>query len=220
MGIYVFTARLPVRPALPRRDASTTASTTSASNIIPVDHQHASRVRLSVSSTRTARPTPTGATSARSTPTTKPTWTSITVDPLLNLYDEQLAAPHLSCRTIRRRSSSSPAKGPTPAAARRSTASSAPARSSPAARWRGSIVGPNCRINSYAHVEDSILFEGVERRPARQGPPRDHRQGRAHPAGHRDRLRPRARPRPRLHDQRKRHRRHRQGRRRRALRVM
>ena len=26
----------------------------------------------------------------------------------------------------------------------------------------GSIVGPNCRINSYAHVTDSILFEGVE----------------------------------------------------------
>ena len=25
----------------------------------------------------------------------------------------------------------------------------------------GSIVGPNCRINSYAHVHDSILFEGV-----------------------------------------------------------
>ena len=25
-----------------------------------------------------------------------------------------------------------------------------------------SIVGPNCRINSYAHVEDSILFEGVD----------------------------------------------------------
>ncbi len=26
----------------------------------------------------------------------------------------------------------------------------------------GSIVGPNTRINSYAHVEDSILFEGVD----------------------------------------------------------
>ena len=24
-----------------------------------------------------------------------------------------------------------------------------------------SIVGPNCRVNSYALVEDSILFEGV-----------------------------------------------------------
>jgi glucose-1-phosphate adenylyltransferase len=25
-----------------------------------------------------------------------------------------------------------------------------------------SILGPNARINSYAHVEDSILFEGVD----------------------------------------------------------
>jgi glucose-1-phosphate adenylyltransferase len=25
-----------------------------------------------------------------------------------------------------------------------------------------SILGPRCRINSFAHVEDSILFEGVD----------------------------------------------------------
>ena len=33
--------------------------------------------------------------------------------------------------------------------------------SSPAARWSESILGPNSRINSYAQVEDSILFDGV-----------------------------------------------------------
>ena len=27
---------------------------------------------------------------------------------------------------------------------------------------RRSILGPNVRVNSYAHVEDSILFEGVD----------------------------------------------------------
>ena len=35
-------------------------------------------------------------------------------------------------------------------------------RSSPAARSSGRSSGRNVRINSYAHVEDSILFEGVD----------------------------------------------------------
>ena len=38
-----------------------------------------------------------------------------------------------------------------------------------------------------------------QRRPAREDPPGDHRQGGPHPRRHRDRLRPRPRPQPRLH---------------------
>ena len=99
-------------------------------NIIPVDHRHAPRVRLSVSATRTASRTPTGATSARSTPTIEANMDLIAVDPLLNLYDDhwpiRTYQPNLpppnSCSTR------------TTAAARRTTASSAPGRSSPAAR--------------------------------------------------------------------------------------
>ena len=53
-------------------------------------------------------------------------------------------------------------RAPSPAAARPWTASSARARSSPAANWSGRSSGPNCRINSYAQVADSILFEGVD----------------------------------------------------------
>ena len=45
-------------------------------------------------------------------------------------------------------------------------------------------------------------LRGRECRPARQGPPRDHRQGGGNPARHRDRLRPRTGPQPRLHRQR------------------
>ena len=48
-----------------------------------------------------------------------------------------------------------------------------------------SIVGPNVRVNSYSHVEDSILLEGVDIGRHCQRPPRDHRQGGPHPARHR-----------------------------------
>ena len=41
------------------------------------------------STTRTRRPRNTGATSARSTPTTRPTWTSCHVNPEFNLYDPE-----------------------------------------------------------------------------------------------------------------------------------
>ncbi len=104
-----------------------------------------------------------------------------------------------------------------PAAARRSTASSARDRSSPGGTVERSLLGTNTRINSFAHVQDSILFDGVDIGRHAASAPGDHRQGRAHSAGHRDRLRPRARPSPRLHGQRRGRGRDRQGRRRRPL---
>ena len=133
MGIYVFTARFLFEQLC--LDATRPGSKHDfGHNIIPVDHRHAPRLRLSRSATRTASKTPTGATSARSTPTYEANMDLISVDPLLNMYDDALADPHVSAELCRRRSSSSPTKGATRAAARRSTASSARARSSPAAR--------------------------------------------------------------------------------------
>ena len=117
----------------------------------------------------------------------------VAVDPLLNMYDEhwpirtyhaQFSAAEIRVRRRRAR---------TPAAARRWIAWFARARSSPAARCERSILGANVRVNSYAHVEDSILFDGVDVGRHAQDSPGDHRQGRAHPARSRNRLQPRPR---------------------------
>ena len=74
-----------------------------------------------------------------------------------------------------------------------------------------SIVSPGVRVNSFALVEDSILFDGVDvgrhaaiRRAIIDKDVRD-------PRRLRDRLEPRGRPRPRLHRHRRRHHRRRQG---------
>ena len=85
----------------------------------------------------------------------------ISVDPQLNMYDCGVADPHVSAepaaaevRVCR--------EGPRRAGAeRRWTASSARAASSRAANWSGRSSAPTRRINSYAQVADSILFEGV-----------------------------------------------------------
>ena len=57
-----------------------------------------------------------------------------------------------------------------------------------------SVVSPNVRVHSWAHVEGSVLMEGVDDRPARRGPQRHPRQERGRPRGRRDRRRPGARP--------------------------
>ena len=57
-----------------------------------------------------------------------------------------------------------------------------------------SVVSPNVRVNSWAHVEGSVLMEGVAGGPARGGPQRDPRQERDRPGGRADRRRPRPRP--------------------------
>ena len=74
MGIYVFTARFLFEhsAATPRgRDSQHDFGR----DIIPAIIDTQPRVRLSVHATRTASRTPTGATWARWTPTTRPTWT-------------------------------------------------------------------------------------------------------------------------------------------------
>ena len=76
----------------------------------------------------------------------------------------RLADPHASSRSCRRRSSSSATRGrpARPAAARPTTAWSARAASSRGGHVRRSILSPNVRVNSYALVENSILFDGVD----------------------------------------------------------
>ncbi len=58
-------------------------------NIIPPTHRQAAGVRLSVHRRQDARAEATGATSAPSTPCTRPTWSWCTAHPELNIYDEQ-----------------------------------------------------------------------------------------------------------------------------------
>ena len=79
-----------------------------------------------------------------------------------------------------------------PPRARRSTGSSARAASSPAARSAAASSRRDVRVNSYALVEDSILFDGVDVGRHCPHPPGDHRQGRQGPRRLRHRLRPRA----------------------------
>ena len=141
----------------------------------------------------------------------------VAVDPLLNMYDERWPIrtyqPNLPppkfvfAEDARRR----------PPRRRPSTASSARARSSPAARCERSILGPNVPRQQLRPGRGLDPVRRRRYRPARRGPPGDHRQGRAHSGRHADRLRPRARPRARLHRQRERRRGDRQGRRRRAF---
>ena len=54
---------------------------------------------------------------------------------------------------------------------------------------RHSILGCNVRVNSYAQVEDSILFEGVDIGRRRENSPGDHRQRGHDPGGRGDRRR-------------------------------
>ena len=76
---------------------------------------------------------------------------------------------------------------------------------------RHSILSPNVRVNSYAMVEDSILFEGVNVGRKAENPAGDHRQGCGGTGGYSRRLRSGLRPSPRIHGDRKRDRGHRQG---------
>ncbi len=151
---------VPVRAALPRRDQARQPA-----RFRPRHHSLADRDAQGLSpfrsATRTARPTPTGATWARSTPITKPTWTwSASIR--CSTCTTRSGRSARSSRTCRRRSSCSAAAAKRTAPAGRWTASSARGRSSPAAWSSGASSARGCRVNSYSHVEDSILFEGVD----------------------------------------------------------
>ena len=103
----------------------------------------------------------------------------------------RLADPHgvqPSCRR-RRPCSSAEARPAKPAAAKRSTAWCAMAASSPAVTCSRSILSPNVRVNSYAIVEESILYDGVDVGRYCAHPAGDHRQGRAHSGSRHGRLR-------------------------------
>ena len=78
------------------------------------------------------------------------------------------------------------------------------------------IVGPQTRINSYAEVEDSIIFSRVNIGRQREDSPGDHRQGRVDSRGRPDRLRSGRRRRARVRRFAGRRGRHRQGGERRA----
>ena len=82
---------------------------------------------------------------------------------------------------------------------------------------RRSILGPTTRVNSYAQVEDSILFDGVDIGRHAQIRRAIIDKGVSHSGRHRDRLRPRPGSPARLHRHRQRRDRHRQDRRHRAF---
>ena len=149
----------------------------------------------------------TGATSGRSTPTTRPTWT---------------CSPR--CRT----SASTTPSGPSTASSCRSRRPSWPtARSRPAgagveqpdvpgsivsgALVDGSVLGHDVFVDTDAKVTESILFPGVTIGPGRQGAALRDRQERRSCPRLPHRVRPRTGPGPRLHDLGSRHRRDRQG---------
>ena len=83
----------------------------------------------------------------------------IQIDPILNLYDRELADPHLSA------ADAAAEVRPRPILDRRGAAFNSivcqGAIVSGGQVYR-SILSPGTRINSYALVEDSILFDGVE----------------------------------------------------------
>ena len=125
--------------------------------------------------TRTASRTPTGATSARSIRTIQANIELTAVEPQLNLYDD-----HWPVRTYQ-------PNLPPPKFVFNSNDRCGAAHDSivcagaiiSGGQVTRTIVGPQTRVNSYAEVEDSILFSRREHRPAGEDPPGDHRQGRA-----------------------------------------
>jgi len=95
-----------------------------------------------------------------STPTTTATWTWLAVDPKLSLYNSWWPIYTAPNPTRRPRSSSSPTRG----RPRRPRHRLAGERRLHHLRGRvdRSVISPNVRINSYADVSESILFEGVK----------------------------------------------------------
>ena len=100
--------------------------------------------------------------SARSTPTSRPTWTWWSVDPLLNVYDE-----HWPIRTYQPN-----LPPPKFVFAEEEDGEQRVGRALDSIVCHGTIVsggrlnrcvvGPRCRVNSFSSVNDSILFEGVD----------------------------------------------------------
>ena len=108
---------------------------------------------------RARRSAATGATSGASTPTTRPTWTSSTVDPVFSLYND-----HWPIYTIQH--NYPPAKFVFNNERENRVGRATDSLVSEGCIISGghvhhSILSPKVRVNSYADVEDSILFENV-----------------------------------------------------------
>ncbi len=149
--------RVPVRPAAPRRCRRRTPATTSARTWCPGSSSNgkavAHRFSASPACARSRRPRPTGAMSARSTPTGNPTSTSPTITPALDLYDTELADLDLQ-RTDR----------PGQVRARRRRAAAA----TPSARWcraaassRAPSCGARCCSPACAPIRTRSIDEAV-----------------------------------------------------------
>ncbi len=152
---------LPLRAALPRRHAARQPPRLRPQHH-PVDHRHAPRVRLSVPATRTASSDAYWRDVGTLDAYYDANMDLVSVDPQLNMYDQRWP--------IRTYQPNLPPpkfvfaeEGPTAAAARRWTASSARARSSPAARssarssapTRASTATPRSRTRSSSRASTS-----------------------------------------------------------------
>ena len=156
MGIYVFEADALYRAL--EADAARQTSHDFGKDILPAHDPGRRRSSPTASTTRTRRRRSTGATSARSTPTTRPTWISCQVNPEFNLYD-----PEWPMRTWQ--SQAPPAKfvfadeGQRCGQALDSIISSGCIVSG--SRVDGSMLCPNVRVHSFCRIEQSILMPGV-----------------------------------------------------------
>ena len=157
MGIYVFNARF-LFEQLCWTPPGTAAITISAATLF-LGHRDASGICLSVSRRNRKKDA-----YWRDVGTLDAYYEAnmdlVAVDPLLNLYDRHWPIRTFS-PTCRRRSSFS-RNSPPPAADRRWTAWSAQGSIVSGGQVEHSILGCNTRINSYAQVYDSILFDGVD----------------------------------------------------------
>ena len=145
-------------------------------DIIPALIPHACRSTRTASTTRTRRPRSTGATSARSTPTTKPTWICARSIP-----SSTCTIPEWPLRTYQPQAP--PAKFVFAEDGRRCGQALDSVISHgcivSGSRVRGSILCPNVRVHSFCDDRAVDPDAGRARRPPRAHPPRDHRPRRA-----------------------------------------
>ena len=195
MGIYVFNAPVPVRPALPRRDAAPTAPTTSAATSSRRSSPRAACIAfpfLDENRKQDAYWRDVGTIDSYYQANIELTG----VEPQLNLYDD-----HWPVRTYQ-------PNLPPPKFVFNSKDRCGVAHDSivcagaiiSGGSVTRTIVGPQTRVNSYAEVEDSIIF--ARRRTsagARRSAGRSSTRACSIPEGIRDRLRRGRRPGPRLH---------------------
>ena len=112
---------------------------------------------------RNRKAVPIGATSVRSTRIIRPTWIWSAVDPVLNLYDADwpIRTSTPCCRRPRRYSIKRVRRAKR-GAAKRIDSMLCNGCIISGGHVSRSILSPNVRVNSYAIVEDSILYDRVD----------------------------------------------------------